>query len=171
VRAILAATVILIACAALTARAQAPSPTSIDMDRPGGGYASVPAQSPPSCAALCAQDPICMAWSVRAESCELKAVIPQPVSSPGAVSGLSSRAPEFSRRIAALDAPDLETPTLTAPALAVAATSDLAAPARDLAFAELAASTAPDEAAAPADELLGGRLAESDLGIRRRLRP
>jgi hypothetical protein len=134
------------------------------MDRPGGGYVSVPAQDAQSCAALCARDPICMAWSVRAESCELKAVIPAPSPSSGAVSGLSTRAPQFARRLAALD-----TQVVAASAIGAPTSTALSAPAP---VSDAAANEDDEtEPLAPADELLGGRLAESDLGIRRRLRP
>jgi hypothetical protein len=42
-----------------------------------------------------------MSWTHTAETCELKAVIPTLVAQEGAVSGLSQRAPEWSRLIGA----------------------------------------------------------------------
>ncbi len=72
-----------------------------DVDRPGGVYTTLRLADAPTCASLCAADGICLAWTYRADgACELKAVIPAPVASRGARSGLSSRAPAFAHLIA-----------------------------------------------------------------------
>lgn len=76
--------------------------------RPGGVYVSLAAEDAAACSHLCAQDDICMAWTYRekpAQACELKAVVTPAVAEEGAFSGLSGRAPDFTRRLAEATAP------------------------------------------------------------------
>jgi len=71
--------------------------------RPGGSFTSVETETAAACERLCADDTICMAWSFRGSTCELKATVPAAIQETGAVSGLSTRAPAAMRtRIAAL---------------------------------------------------------------------
>ncbi|MGE3142283.1 MAG: PAN domain-containing protein [Hyphomonadaceae bacterium] len=66
--------------------------------RPGGAYDTLPLASAEACASACAADALCMAWTYTpAHLCELKAVAPRPAPLQGAVSGLSERAPAFTR--------------------------------------------------------------------------
>jgi hypothetical protein len=65
--------------------------------RPGATYSTVRSDSAAGCEQLCAGDTICMAWSFRANSCELKATIPASVAQEGASSGVSIRAPAHLR--------------------------------------------------------------------------
>jgi hypothetical protein len=75
-----------------------------DTARPGGSYATLPSADAAACARLCTMDGLCMAWTQRADAtCELKAVVPAPVAMAGATSGLSTRAPDFARRLAVAD--------------------------------------------------------------------
>lgn len=69
--------------------------------RPGGVYATQPTSDPAACAQACASDGLCMAWMLRDNLCELKAVAPAPIADSGAISGLSARAPDFARHVAA----------------------------------------------------------------------
>lgn len=107
------------------AAAQSSLAGDADIDRPGGVYTTLRLADAPTCASLCAADGICLAWTYRADgACELKAVIPAPIVSRGARSGLSSRAPAFAHRIA-VQAPAERASTLDiAPALPVAAERD-----------------------------------------------
>jgi hypothetical protein len=76
-----------------------------DTARPGGSYTTLPSADAAACARLCSADSLCMAWTQRADAvCELKAVVPAPVATPGATSGLSARAPDFARRLAVAEA-------------------------------------------------------------------
>lgn len=65
--------------------------------RPGATYSTAEADSAAACERLCAEDTICMAWSFRANSCELKATVPSSVAQESATSGVSSRAPGYLR--------------------------------------------------------------------------
>ena len=127
----------LVLCAtAATAWAQEALIGARDTARPGGSYATLPSADAAACARLCTGDGLCMAWTQRADAmCELKAVVPAPVSLAGATSGLSARAPEFARRLAVAET------TPTQPQIA-------AEPAADV---KIAAAGTPDELA-----LLGG---------------
>ncbi|MGE0596601.1 MAG: PAN domain-containing protein [Hyphomonadaceae bacterium] len=80
-----------------TAAAEAPI-GDWNVDRPGAVYTSLRVDGALACAALCAEDGICMAWTLRERTCELKAVAPAPIWAEGVVSGLSMRAPSFARR-------------------------------------------------------------------------
>lgn len=79
------------------------------MARPGGTYSSVEADNAVACARVCADDTICMAWSFRENTCELKATVPAQVAQSGATSGVSARAPGYLRV-------HYETPVAAAPA-------------------------------------------------------
>ncbi|HWA00148.1 MAG TPA: PAN domain-containing protein [Caulobacterales bacterium] len=124
------------------ASAQTPPVGQVDVAFQGGGYASLHGESAAACAQLCAQDNICMAWTFRAAqqgACELKAVIPHATPETGAVSGLSSRAPDFARQLA-------EAAPAKAPVAAVTRGA-----------ADVVAANASDPAAgAGPQELLGG---------------
>ena len=66
--------------------------------RPGGGYDTLQLASADACASACAEDALCMAWTLTAAGqCELKAIAPHPIAANGATSGLSARAPGFAR--------------------------------------------------------------------------
>lgn len=80
--------------------------------RPGGVYATLTNFDAPRCAQACADDGICLAWTLTAAAaCELKAVAPSATPQTGAISGLSYRAPAFARLVAA---PQPEAPPLRA---------------------------------------------------------
>lgn len=81
-----------------------------DTARPGGVYTQLTISDAFACARACAEDNICLAWTLRAGTCELKAVAPAPIAETGAISGLSSRAPEFVRRVARLETASISTP-------------------------------------------------------------
>ncbi|GAM98850.1 hypothetical protein U91I_02486 [alpha proteobacterium U9-1i] len=99
--------------------------------RPGGAYVTLPSADASACAALCARDGLCMAWTQRVEPvCELKAVIPSPIAAPGVTSGLSARAPDFARHLAIAGA---ET-TVDAPTPAQQPRAEYAQPAGDFAL-------------------------------------
>jgi PAN domain len=68
-----------------------------NMARPGGTYSSIEADDPAACAQICVDDTICMAWSFRENTCELKATVPAQVAQSGATSGVSTRAPGYLR--------------------------------------------------------------------------
>ncbi len=63
------------------------------MARPGATYSAVEAIDAAACERLCADDTICMAWSFRENSCELKATVPAAIVQTGVISGVSTRAP------------------------------------------------------------------------------
>jgi hypothetical protein len=89
---------------AVEASAQTSLIGQYNIARPGGVYTTLSVGEPAACAQLCSEDAICMAWTFRAAregDCELKAVASSPVVEIGAISGLSSRAPDFTRRLAA----------------------------------------------------------------------
>jgi hypothetical protein len=65
--------------------------------RPGGAFSTVDVANAAACERLCADDTLCMAWSFRGNSCELKAIVPRAVTENGAASGLSTRAPASMR--------------------------------------------------------------------------
>lgn len=111
--------VFLIATIALTAAfgatAQEDRIGERDVARPGGAYATLTIADAAACAQLCSRDGLCMAWTQRSDGmCELKAVIPPPVATAGARSGLSVRAPEFARHVA-LPALSIAPPPTEAP--------------------------------------------------------
>ena len=59
----------------------------------GGVYATLPARDSAACARLCADDALCMAWTLRPDNlCDLRATVPE-ASATGGTTGLSSRAP------------------------------------------------------------------------------
>ncbi|MEJ0060465.1 MAG: PAN domain-containing protein [Terricaulis sp.] len=94
---------------AVEAAAQTPLIGQANIARPGGVYTTLSVREPAACAQLCSEDAICMAWTFRAQrdgDCELKAVASSPVVEMGAISGLSSRAPDFARRLAAPAVPE-----------------------------------------------------------------
>jgi hypothetical protein len=93
-----------LAIVAVEASAQTPLIGQTNIARPGGVYTTLSVGEPAACAQLCSEDGICMAWTFRAArdgACELKAIAASPVVEIGAISGLSSRAPDFARRLAA----------------------------------------------------------------------
>lgn len=101
----------------LEAMAQTSLVGQSDTARPGGVYTNLSVPNAAACAQLCSEDGICLAWTFRAArngACELKAVAPNAVSEIGAVSGLSSRAPEFTRRLAASAPPESASPQTAA---------------------------------------------------------
>jgi hypothetical protein len=65
--------------------------------RPGGAFSTVQVANAAACERLCADDTLCMAWSLRGNSCELKAIVPLAVAENGTTSGLSTRAPASMR--------------------------------------------------------------------------
>jgi hypothetical protein len=100
--------------ASLPAQAQVPLIGESDLARTSGVYASFTAPDAAACAQICSRDSICMAWTYRsaARGCALGAVVAAPISEAGARSGLSARAPTFSRQmqIALGPAPVLDPP-------------------------------------------------------------
>jgi hypothetical protein len=90
----------------------------INVARPGGVFSIVQSEDAASCERSCADDGLCMAWSYRDGACELKAVVPAPITQFGTVSGISARAPA-SLRTATPRAPETVLsdpgPGLTAP--------------------------------------------------------
>jgi len=95
-----------------------------DTARPGGSYATLPSADAANCARLCTADGLCMAWTQRADAmCELKAVVPAPVTMQGAISGLSARAPDFARRVAVAAATPATAEIATEPAIEVKTTA------------------------------------------------
>jgi hypothetical protein len=89
-----------IAAITATAGAQTALVAERDVARPGGVYETVRTADTIACARLCTEDSICMAWTHQPSgACELKAVVPHPVTETGAMSGLSPRAPDFARRL------------------------------------------------------------------------
>lgn len=80
----------------------------MNVARPGASFATSETETPAACERLCADDTLCMAWSFHENSCELKAVVPAAIEQPGAMSGLSQRAPPAMRA-------RLEPPPVTAP--------------------------------------------------------
>ena len=77
-----------------------------DYDRPGGTYVSLPSASAETCAAQCAADGLCLAWTFRStdKSCALKAVVTPAQPLAGASSGLAPRAPGFAALVGAPNA-------------------------------------------------------------------
>ncbi len=73
--------------------------------RPGASFATVETETAAACERLCADDTICMAWSFRGSTCELKATVPAAIQETGAISGLSARAPASMRTRIAAPAP------------------------------------------------------------------
>ena len=115
--------------------------------RPGASFTTVETETAAACERLCADDTICMAWSFRGSTCELKATVPAAVQETGAISGLSARAPASMRTRIAMPAP--------APSVApIIADEGQAAP-----------ISAPEDEVTMA--LLGGP--EGDEGLRSRL--
>lgn len=111
--------------------------------RPGAAYLSSPAADADACARRCAEDGLCIAWTLQSTSaCELHANASAPIVTPGAYSGLSPRAPAFARALA-LQAPPAETVNASATNAAPAGEDHLARAPRH--------EEAPDVA-----ELLGG---------------
>ena len=148
---LLLAPAVIIAVFAAQALAQSPLAGEPNTARPGGVYTSLTVDDANACARLCAEDSICMAWTYRAlpnRACELKAVVTPAVTDIAAVSGLSSRAPDFTRRIAA---------AAPAPVTGTPGVAD-----------EVLAETSPHEASSPSQNdslvLLGGP-GESDLRL------
>lgn len=119
-----------------------------DTALPGGVYTSLNVSNAAACAQLCAQDNICMAWTLQpAGACELKAVVPRPVAQAGAVSGLSRRAAAFANVLAAV-------PSAPEPHV-IAASAEPRRPRAAAAFA-----SEPDSSG-----LLGGPDPEADAAI------
>lgn len=76
-----------------SALAQSAPPWRLDLDRPGHTYATAPAQDAAACAARCAGDAFCRAWSLSpARACALKMAAGAAQAAPGFASGLSARA-------------------------------------------------------------------------------
>jgi hypothetical protein len=76
-----------------SASAQSAPPWRLDADRPGRTYATAPALDAATCAARCAGDAFCRAWSLSpARACALKMAAGPAQPSPGFASGLSARA-------------------------------------------------------------------------------
>lgn len=137
---------LLVIAAALAASAAGASAFEFGYARPGGVYATLSNFDAQRCAQACADDGICLAWTLTASAnCELKAVAPAATPQQGAISGLSSRAPAFARLVAA---PAPQAPPLRA---AFAPPAPVQTPARVL-------EEQPDETG-----LLGGPLEVSDL--------
>jgi hypothetical protein len=83
--------------------AQAEPAGQIGFDRPGGTYVSLPSESAGACAAQCAADGLCLAWTFRPanKSCALKAVVTPAQPLDGVSSGLAPRAPGFAALVGA----------------------------------------------------------------------
>ncbi|MDX2236309.1 MAG: PAN domain-containing protein [Hyphomonadaceae bacterium] len=76
-----------------SASAQSAPPWRLDVDRPGHTYETAPAQDAAACAARCAGDGFCRAWSLSpARACALKMAAGAAQPAPGFASGLSARA-------------------------------------------------------------------------------
>jgi hypothetical protein len=123
-----------------------------NMARPGGTYSSTEADDPAACAQICADDTICMAWSFRENTCELKATVPAEVAQSGATSGVSARAPGYLRV------------RYEAPAVAAPAPSATANPVLEAELPPTAPSLEEDDISLA---LLGGP--EPEEGLRNRL--
>lgn len=84
---------------------------SFDVQASGGVYAAAPAPTAAVCERRCADDGLCMAWSLTADqSCELRATV--PASTPAGAWGLSVRAPGVLReRLTAGSVPAAATPS------------------------------------------------------------
>lgn len=134
----------------LAACAAGASAFELGYARPGGVYATLTDFDAQRCAQACADDGICLAWTLTpARACELKAVAPAATPQTGSISGLSSRAPAFARLVAA---PAPQAPPLRAAfAPPAPARTSTPVPARVL-------EEQPDETG-----LLGGPLEISDL--------
>lgn len=90
---------LLAALTIITATAGAAWAQDAGLARTAGAYASVESDSANQCQRLCADDGLCMAWTfTTANTCQMTAIVPDPTPSPGAVSGLSARAPGYSLR-------------------------------------------------------------------------
>lgn len=102
---------------AINAFAQAPLIGERDTARPGGIYTQLRTSDAGACALLCDQDGLCLAWTYRETdaACELKAVVPQAIAEAGATSGLSARAPDFTRRVAPEETPAIRLTTAPEP--------------------------------------------------------
>ncbi len=103
IRMILMAAVAAGLCGAATAEELQHATLEPGMARPGGVYATVSVADPAACAQACADDALCMSWTLMEAPagplCELKAVIPPAVPDLRATSGLSVRAPSFARLV------------------------------------------------------------------------
>jgi hypothetical protein len=60
-----------------------------------GVYAALDVRDAAACARACADDGLCMAWALYANSCELSAVVPVSAPTEATASALSRRAPAF----------------------------------------------------------------------------
>jgi NADPH:quinone reductase-like Zn-dependent oxidoreductase len=85
--------------------------------RPGATYSTTAADDAAACEQLCADDTICMAWSFRENSCDLKATVPSSVAQGGATSGVSTRARAFLRARYEAPAAAASTPATAAEAV------------------------------------------------------
>lgn len=119
-RLIMPLVVIALAIAAAPAGAVGKSP---------GAYANVAVRDAAACARLCADDGLCMAWTLYSGgACELTAVVPTEAPADSAAFGLADRAPVFAAR-----------------PVAVAQLTPIATPAPVAAPAPIAASPAPQQ--------------------------
>ena len=74
------------------------------VERPGGTSLTLPAEDADACAAQCAKDGLCLAWSYQPAAglpCSLKAVVTPTQASQGVISGLAARAPSFAALVGA----------------------------------------------------------------------
>ena len=166
-------------CGAATAEELQHATLEPGMARPGGVYATVSAADPAACAQACADDALCMSWTLveapAAPLCELKAVIPPAVPDLRATSGLSARAPSFARLVGVSTPSPIGPPRALvelpeAPAAPVAVSVSVAPPPPAASETVAAADPAPVIARAPqadAPILLGADTAP--LPLRERL--
>ncbi len=61
----------------------------------GGAFRTIASQTAASCARECADDGLCIAWTLTADSCALSAIAPTEWPQAATEVGLSTRAPSF----------------------------------------------------------------------------
>lgn len=105
---------VMLAAALLSAPAGASNKTP-------GVYAFLDVRDTAACARACADDGLCMAWALYANSCELTAIVPTNAPADATAFALASRAPAFaSLRPIAAPAPIAATPIAASPATPLA---------------------------------------------------
>lgn len=87
----------------------------LNLARLQGAYATAPVTNAAACARLCADDGLCIAWTLETNgTCSLTAIAAPGVAQTGAISGFSDRAPASLRAPAALRPPPEPLRTTTA---------------------------------------------------------
>lgn len=61
----------------------------------GSAFRTIASQTAASCARACADDGLCIAWTLTADSCALSAIAPIEWPQAATAAGLSTRAPSF----------------------------------------------------------------------------